>query len=91
MGNDPFSVAIGDFNNDGNQDFATANEVDDTASIRMGDGLGGFSGTTTVSVGFLLISVAIGDFNNDGNQDFATANGSWRHGINPHRRRLGRL
>ncbi|MFZ4633799.1 MAG: FG-GAP repeat domain-containing protein, partial [Saprospiraceae bacterium] len=42
------SVAIGDFNGDGLQDFATANFTSDNVSIRLGDGLGGFSGSTTV-------------------------------------------
>ncbi|MGE0104874.1 MAG: FG-GAP-like repeat-containing protein [Blastocatellales bacterium] len=74
VGAKPFSVAIGDFNGDGNQDFATANQNSNTVSIRLGDGLGGFSGSTDVSVGPLPLSVAIGDFNGDGKQDFATAN-----------------
>jgi Calx-beta domain/FG-GAP-like repeat/FG-GAP repeat/Domain of unknown function (DUF4214) len=72
------SVAIGDFNNDGKQDIAAANYYANTVSIRLGDGLGGFSGTTEVGlgVGGNPISVAMGDFNNDGRQDFATANNS---------------
>jgi len=43
-------------------------------SIRLGDGLGGFSGTTSVGVGTQPLFTAIGDFNGDGLQDFATAN-----------------
>ena len=73
-GTEPVSVAIGDFNNDGNQDFASANASADAVAIRLGDGLGGFSGTSTVSVGDSPRIAAIGDFNNDGKQDFATAN-----------------
>ncbi len=72
VGANPFSVAIGDFNGDGKQDFAAASS--NTVSIRLGDGLGGFSGSTDVAVGALPISVAIGDFNGDGKQDFAAAN-----------------
>ena len=45
-----------------------------TVSIRLGDGLGGFSGSTDVSVGSSPSSVAIGDFNGDGKQDLAVAN-----------------
>src|SRR5207302_827426 len=73
-GTHPYSVAIGDFNNDGNQDFATANYGSFNVSIRLGDGKGGFNGSTNVSLGTTPVSVAIGDFNNDGKQDFATAN-----------------
>ena len=43
VGITPFSVAIGDINNDGNLDFATANFNSNNVSIRLGDGLGGFS------------------------------------------------
>ena len=41
-GTEPVSVAVGDFNNDGNQDVAIANAGLDMVSIRLGDGLGGF-------------------------------------------------
>ncbi|HEX9004246.1 MAG TPA: FG-GAP-like repeat-containing protein, partial [Blastocatellia bacterium] len=74
VGTAPQSAAIGDFNGDGKQDLAIANATSGTISIRLGDGLGGFSGTTNVSVGTQPFSVALGDFNSDGNQDFAAAN-----------------
>ena len=64
---------IADFNNDGKQDFAAANFNGASVSVRVGNGLGGFSGTTTVGVGLNPGSIALGDFNNDGKQDFATA------------------
>ena len=70
----PDSVAVGDFNNDGKQDLAAANVYSHNVSIRLGDGLGGFSDTTNIIVGDAPYSVAIGDFNNDGKQDLATAN-----------------
>ncbi|MGB4990441.1 MAG: FG-GAP-like repeat-containing protein [Pyrinomonadaceae bacterium] len=78
VGTFPFSVAIADFNNDGNQDFATANSNPNNVSIRLGNGAGGFTSPTVaqVSVGTFPRSVAIGDFNNDGRQDFAAANSS---------------
>ncbi len=87
LGNAPLSVAVGDFNNDGKQDIAAANFNANTVSIRLGDGLGGFSGTTDVGVGDESFIGAIGDFNNDGNQDIATANLADKHGLDPPRRR----
>ncbi len=74
VGSGPVSLAIGDFNGDGNQDLAVANQYSNTVSIRLGDGLGGFTGATEVSVGHQPYSVAIGDFNGDGKQDLAVAN-----------------
>ena len=75
VGNGPLSVAVGDFNNDGKQDIATANAFSNTVSIRLGNGLGGFSGTTEVNVGPGVYPqfLAIGDFNNDRKQDIAVA------------------
>jgi PKD repeat protein len=74
VGTNPYSVAIGDFNGDGKQDFAAANYGSANVSIRLGDGVGGFSGTTDIAVGTNPRFVAIGDFNGDGKQDFACAN-----------------
>lgn len=74
----PRSIAIADFNNDGKQDFATANSVSSNVSIRLGDGTGGFlsplQGEVELGFGNNPRSVAIGDFNGDGKQDFAAAN-----------------
>ncbi len=76
VGGGPRSVAIGDFNGDGNQDFATANQYDSNVSIRLGNGTGGFTSPAVpeVTIGAYGLSVAVGDFNGDGNQDFAAAN-----------------
>ena len=40
----------------------------------LGDGAGGFTGTTTVPVGTSPYISEIGDFNGDGKQDFASSN-----------------
>ncbi len=76
VGTNPYSVAIGDFNGDGIQDFAAANGGTNNVSIRLGDGGGGFTSPAVpeVSVGTTPYSVASGDFNGDGMQDFATVN-----------------
>ncbi|MES2773872.1 MAG: FG-GAP-like repeat-containing protein [Bacteroidota bacterium] len=74
VGAQPRAVAIADFNNDGHQDFATANGITNSASIRLGNGSGGFITKPDVTVGSTAWAIAVGDFNGDGNQDFATAN-----------------
>jgi len=43
VGFNPTAIATGDFNGDGNQDFAVANEGDDSISIFLGDGTGKFT------------------------------------------------
>ena len=50
-GNDPISVAVGDFNGDGKQDLAVANDSSNNVSILLGDGAGNFSAATNFGVG----------------------------------------
>lgn len=74
----PGSVAIGDFNGDGIQDFAAANGYHNGSfyhvSIRLGDGSGGYISPPSPEVpANFPRSVAIGDLNGDGNQDLAVA------------------
>jgi len=69
-----YSVAVGDFNNDGNSDLVTANYATDTVSVLLGNGDGTFGAATYFSVGLGPFTVAVGDFNGDGNSDLATAN-----------------
>jgi hypothetical protein len=74
---DPYSVAVGDFNGDGNQDLAVANQNGNdvsVVSVLLGDGAGSFSAPTNFSAGTYPLSVAVGDFNGDGKQDLAVAN-----------------
>ncbi len=79
VGTEPFFVATGDFNQDGKQDLAIANNGDDTVSILMGNGAGGFnpqesdSGQSPYAVGSGPIAIVVGDFNRDGNPDLAIA------------------
>ena len=70
----PDSVAVGDFNGDGNHDLANGNRGSGTVSISLGDGAGGFTAAPAATVGPSPSAVAVGDFNNDGKQDLAVAN-----------------
>jgi hypothetical protein len=78
VGEAPFSVTIGDFNGDGQQDLATASNADHSVSILLGNGDGTFEPAQDVGVGEVPTSVTVGDFNGDGRQDLATA----RVGVN---------
>jgi len=68
----PFDVAIGDLNNDGNQDVVVASTTDVT--VLLGNGDATFTAQPGVPVGVGTRGVAIGDLNNDGKQDVVTAN-----------------
>ena len=77
VGPQPNSVAVGDYNNDGKDDFATANYNNNgagTVTVRLNDGVGGFS-SSTVNVGNGPNSVVAGQFTNDSNLDLIVANG----------------
>ncbi|MEA2473725.1 MAG: hypothetical protein QOE06_1640 [Thermoleophilaceae bacterium] len=75
VGNTPRAVATGDFDNDGNLDFVTADAVANTATIKRGDGAGDFAiPTTAPGVGSAPRSVAVADFSGDGRADVVTAN-----------------
>ena len=51
VGTGPTSVAVGDFNKDGNPDLATANYGNSTVSVLLGNGSGGFGSATSFPVG----------------------------------------
>jgi hypothetical protein len=76
VGGEPFSVAVGDFNGDGNNDLAVANFADNTVNVLLGDGHGGFGSRLNLPVGTGPGSVAVADFNGDGKPDLAVANES---------------
>ena len=73
-GTAPIFVAVGDFNGDGVQDLATANNNSDNVSVLIGTGTGSFGPPSNFPVGATPYSVAVGDFNGDGVQDLAAAN-----------------
>ena len=75
-GNGPTSVAVGDFNGDGKQDLAVANQDTNDVSILLGNGDGSFQPAVRFSAGTNPTSVTVGDFNGDGKQDLAVTNSS---------------
>jgi hypothetical protein len=75
VGTQPFSLAVGDFNNDGITDLAVDNQGSNNVTILLGSGTGTFAPTgNPVNVGNHPNSVLVADFNNDGFADFAVAN-----------------
>ena len=57
------AVAVGDFNGDGNLDFATLNEVNNSVSVFLGNGNGTFGQPETYPTGPTPVSMVVGDFN----------------------------
>ena len=74
-GDQPNSVAVGDFNGDGNQDFVVACLRSTVLYVRLGDGAGVFTNAPNVTVNADdgARSVVAADFNNDGRLDLAAA------------------
>jgi hypothetical protein len=72
----PSTVAVGDFNGDGKPDLATANQLDNTVTVLLGNGAGGFTAASgsPFPVGSSPFFVAVGDFNGDGKPDLAITN-----------------
>jgi hypothetical protein len=77
VGSSPHAVMVGDFNGDGFADLAVGNANDNTVSVLLGNGKGGFSPIfgSPFSVGQPggPGSVAVGDFDRNGFADLAVA------------------
>ncbi|HEV2426019.1 MAG TPA: FG-GAP-like repeat-containing protein, partial [Terriglobia bacterium] len=71
---DLYSVAAGDFNNDGRLDLAVPEFNGGTVSLMLGDGMGHFALASRAATGNYPWPVTAGDFNGDGNLDLVVGN-----------------
>jgi hypothetical protein len=69
----PDSVALADFNRDGNLDIVTANGNNNNVSVLLGIGNGTFQTNQDYAAGSAPAAVAVGDFKRDGFSDLAVA------------------
>ncbi|MGI4871713.1 MAG: FG-GAP-like repeat-containing protein, partial [Janthinobacterium lividum] len=77
VGSNPYSVALGDVDGDGDLDVLTANFNGNTVSVRLNDGAGNFTAPATnpnPTVDSGPQSVVLGDVDGDGDLDLLTAN-----------------
>ncbi len=77
VGNEPTSIAVGDFDLDGKFDVAVANYRSDNIMIFLGDGIRDFTqapGSPVSTAGRFPRSLAISDLNLDGKADLAIVN-----------------
>jgi uncharacterized protein (TIGR03437 family) len=83
VGSAPFFVTAGYFNDDTILDLAVANQGDNTVTVLLGDGVGGFvegaynpftpATGSPFMAGTTPVAIAVADFNGDGKPDLAVA------------------
>jgi hypothetical protein len=73
-GTNPQAMAVGDFNSDGNLDYAVANSGANTVSILLGNGDGTFKPKVDYTTGSTPKGVAVGHFTGSGHLDIAVTN-----------------
>jgi hypothetical protein len=74
VGSSPYAVAVGDFNGDGREDIAAANNVSRDVSVLLGNGDGTFQAQRRVAAGAAPVALAALDLDGDGRADLVTAN-----------------
>ena len=73
-GSGPTSIVVGDFNVDGMNDLAVADQTDNAVSVLLNLGNGLFGPNFELPVDEAPVSITSADFNGDGKSDVATAN-----------------
>ena len=73
-GLDPDSVAVGDFNGDGDPDLAVADQSPGEIMVLLGSTGGTFTGPTILTTDSGVSAVTVADFNRDGDPDLAVSN-----------------
>ncbi len=73
-GTGPWVATVGDFNNDGWSDLATANVGNKTVSILLNKRDGTFQDKVIYAAGYTPMGITVADFNRDGQSDLAVAN-----------------
>jgi hypothetical protein len=73
-GPDPYSLAVADFNHDGNLDVAVADVAMSEIFVLLGNGDGTLQAGVTYPTGSSPLSLIVNDFNRDGFLDLAVAN-----------------